>query len=1035
MGKKIKEINIAAFRAYEKLQTFDCKHNKSGNIADLVVIYAPNGYGKTSFFDAIEWAITDQIGRFKSTDAIKQEVKNEKGYILKNKNSDALQGTVRIICENDGVFEVKTKRYTGNMKNDYKPGDLEPIPNELQGILNEKNTFCTTNMLAHDKITSFLQNYTAEDKTKALQIFWDTKGHFEILEMISNLYNEIVKKEKDLSIEVKRNEKELKQYKYESDKERNVSQLINEFNMNGIGYTINSENLVENIDNIYEKITLILVALQDNRNQNEVRLNSIELVINKFPLYLSNKEEFNIKKNEKVEFEKKIEILTQIDKLILQKEKLQNDKQQICEVINGWSSFQNVEIELLEKNNLKKNIINAKPELQKTIIQIKGSINTYKNTLSKCIELKKRKLEEKSLIETELRQFYDNIVYLNKYSRLHSKATCLLNQRLEKRKALSNAISNIEAFIESKCGINNVQNYFTNEILYMNEKLDILKVEKSKQEKRINHLEENYKNAILLNDRINQLVIQGKELVEESKSCECPLCHAKYEDFSTLFDRISSDYKNSLEIQRIKKDLEECKILNAKNTENITIESQKLKIAVQNVLRTIQAEFNKQNDRIRTLQLRISDWNNLIKNAQINNENIKRKYDSENINIEDIEAINLLKDQIDKSVLGLSKNIEDEEAKINTNLDLVKNLETNLKNEEFKIIELEERILTLKNNKTHQSTLVFLLNKNFITENGDLQSVLEKVKREKKNVSEAVLRTEAEIINLQNRIKGAKEEIRIQYNSLLLKIQELTTDLDGYLLQCAKVFENTKVEEEDISVQLNKEKSNFTGKKKKIDESISILNFILTDIKSLQEQKIWLNKKNECERKKSKLDVIHAKQQNLKNSKKVVEDYIVKQTNEYFNSNAINQIYQKIDPHPTMNHIKFLTESSGKGLQTHIYTYDNFEEEKMSPVLYLSSAQVNILSLCIFLAKVLTESNMTFNTIFMDDPIQHLDGINLLAFIDLLRTITTVMERQIVISTHNEHFYNLIKVKMDDKYYLSKFIELNSVGEIKRTIN
>ena len=83
---------------------------------------------------------------------------------------------------------------------------------------------------------------------------------------------------------------------------------------------------------------------------------------------------------------------------------------------------------------------------------------------------------------------------------------------------------------------------------------------------------------------------------------------------------------------------------------------------------------------------------------------------------------------------------------------------------------------------------------------------------------------------------------------------------------------------------------------------------------------------------------------------------------------------------------------------------------------------------------MLTEKDTTLNTIFMDDPIQHLDGINLLAFIDLLRTITTVMGRQIVISTHNEHFYNLIKVKMDDRYYLSRFIELNSVGEIRKLI-
>lgn len=208
-------------------------------------------------------------------------------------------------------------------------------------------------------------------------------------------------------------------------------------------------------------------------------------------------------------------------------------------------------------------------------------------------------------------------------------------------------------------------------------------------------------------------------------------------------------------------------------------------------------------------------------------------------------------------------------------------------------------------------------------------------------------------------------------------------------------------------------------------------NKILSSLGNLKEQKIWLDRKQDCELNKAKLEFLNHRIEKLEESKKFVEDFVVKKTNEYFNSDIINQIYNKIDPHPTMKHIKFVTDGK-KGLRTHIYTYDDSENNAMSPVLYLSSAQVNILSLCIFLAKVLSEKNTTFNTIFMDDPIQHLDGINLLAFIDVLRTITTKMGRQIVISTHNEQFYNLLKVKMDERYYSSKFIVLSSAGVIEQ---
>jgi exonuclease SbcC len=52
----LEEITVKNFRAYRKPQTF-----KLG--ADVTVLYGPNGFGKTSFFDAVDFAITGGIGR------------------------------------------------------------------------------------------------------------------------------------------------------------------------------------------------------------------------------------------------------------------------------------------------------------------------------------------------------------------------------------------------------------------------------------------------------------------------------------------------------------------------------------------------------------------------------------------------------------------------------------------------------------------------------------------------------------------------------------------------------------------------------------------------------------------------------------------------------------------------------------------------------------------------------------------------------------------------------------------------------------
>ena len=68
----------------------------------------------------------------------------------------------------------------------------------------------------------------------------------------------------------------------------------------------------------------------------------------------------------------------------------------------------------------------------------------------------------------------------------------------------------------------------------------------------------------------------------------------------------------------------------------------------------------------------------------------------------------------------------------------------------------------------------------------------------------------------------------------------------------------------------------------------------------------------------------------------------------------------------------------------------------------------------------------------MDDPIQYLDSINVLSFIDLMRIIITdkKIDRQLVISTHDENFFRLLKRKFDPDFYAAKFIEFESYGKL-----
>jgi len=57
---RLETVTIKNFRAYRKPQTFALG-------ADVTILYGPNGFGKTSFFDAVDFAITGGIGRIDSS--------------------------------------------------------------------------------------------------------------------------------------------------------------------------------------------------------------------------------------------------------------------------------------------------------------------------------------------------------------------------------------------------------------------------------------------------------------------------------------------------------------------------------------------------------------------------------------------------------------------------------------------------------------------------------------------------------------------------------------------------------------------------------------------------------------------------------------------------------------------------------------------------------------------------------------------------------------------------------------------------------
>ena len=59
----------------------------------------------------------------------------------------------------------------------------------------------------------------------------------------------------------------------------------------------------------------------------------------------------------------------------------------------------------------------------------------------------------------------------------------------------------------------------------------------------------------------------------------------------------------------------------------------------------------------------------------------------------------------------------------------------------------------------------------------------------------------------------------------------------------------------------------------------------------------------------------------------------------------------------------------------------------------------------------------------------------MLSFIDVLRTIIEETNWQIIISTHEESFYEIMKVKLNPQNYNSKFLVFKEEGKVEEDID
>ncbi|MDY7573084.1 AAA family ATPase [Actimicrobium sp. CCI2.3] len=135
-------------------------------------------------------------------------------------------------------------------------------------------------------------------------------------------------------------------------------------------------------------------------------------------------------------------------------------------------------------------------------------------------------------------------------------------------------------------------------------------------------------------------------------------------------------------------------------------------------------------------------------------------------------------------------------------------------------------------------------------------------------------------------------------------------------------------------------------------------------------------------------------------------------------------IQQRLRPVYGFGEIKVSSKDSAIGIRVHR------NGQELRPTDYFSQSQVQTLVLGLFLTACSSQTWSGFSSIMMDDPVTHFDDLNTYALLDLILGLQSSPEgeRQFVISTCDEKLLQLARQKFRHMGAAAKFYRFSAIG-------
>lgn len=999
---RLEKLQINNFRAFRGTHDFDLD-------ANLVVIFGPNGLGKTSLFDAIDFACTGSIARFEE----RFRLNNERLLnIFKHLDASIENSNVIITVHENG----NTKQIARNMNN-RKQADITGVLTDrtktlmtLTGLLEKPinthidnlihlfrashlfgqeyqsltSTFREDSILPEDVVSRMLafQDYVEGiNKTKKV-VDGFRREHQKLFSRIAEIKKTIQYKDREIEqYEIPAESLEKPDALFQRGKEiaNNITSKI------GIKLEVPEEITSQTL-----KYWRELLTVKSETLNNDIEIaKAIEERVKRLAVYRDNLGKDTL------------EIDRYKERTVVIEEEL-NSKQSTYRVFSDELDRDfNEEKALISRRDNLKWLINSKKiydETQQDVIDLNAKYWDISTERNKVSAEQYRAKEEEEAEEQRITETYNQIDLLkqslDELGNLENYITDW-TQTIEQQTSLSEEIEEIKkVIIKSEESNKNIQN-----------ELNRISSELTMWEKRLTDIEQN---RSALNELLDSIELH---IVNHT----CPVCGAEYETKDTLLQNLAA--QRGIQPVEITEALSKIKELNTSKSQLSTkyeeINSEHLKLIQK--YSSVEVLINEVHQRIHEYKNRATAINMpIVPNDFINAVEQKRSELSKDIELKQQalsdQRTNKIRISEYRDTMELQGvNLSEAFNKIESDLEYKKTIIMELTNE------AQKRQVSLESQEDEVIRNLEECNLS-ITEIGKTLSSHQQRNRD--------------LANDMNRLEGERE-------SLSKNIREIADRISGY--------EREKEELEDLIKRLNlsldiDEKQVFQYRKKtekvRFDTDLllkDILNYeIILDKVGLPAMVVKM--KGDIVRDQEDIGELEREQDSIQ----LWVDYyetVIKEL-ESLQNNALSMYADQYGP---------LTSNIQRRLRS-VYGFGDIElqsamgglavrverkgQKDLPPTDFFSESQLQIVMLGLFLSAALTQAWSSFTPILMDDPVEHFDNLNSYAFVDLIKgLIYTDSNLQFIISICDERLFQLIRQRFGDMSGKAIYHIFDSIGE------